>query len=189
MTRYSLKCYSIVMKWDKEELERLYWTDGKSLQEIGVLFGVTRERVNQIMKRFLIPRRDLASRQKNRPHQSNPHFKGLADYLERGKDYTETMRKYLPANISCGECGSRVNIEVHHIKYPAYARNDIQILCKSCHCTKHRKGIGYVQQIDIYNAFSSGISVKQLCDKYHITPRLVYKITAKIKNGYSSLIR
>lgn len=170
--------------WNKEELNRLYWAEDKSLQQIGDLFGVTRERIKQVMERFSIPRKKGWAHQKHRPHRIP--FKNLEDYLARGKDNTETMRKFLPANIACAECGRKIHLHIHHINYPARVENDIQILCKSCHFIKHRLGINYVQQIDIYKSYVSGVSTLQLSQQYHCSRPLIYKIISKIKNGWHS---
>ena len=170
--------------WDKEELTRLYWTDGKTLQQIANLFGCSRECIKQVMERHSIPRRDRWRSQEQRPHKLP--FKNLSDYLARGKDCIPTMRKFLPNNLVCAECGSRKHIHVHHIKYPAREEKDIQILCKSCHFIKHRLNINYVQQIDIYNSYVSGVSTLQLSQQYHCSRITIYKIISKIKNGYHS---
>ena len=172
------------VNWNKEELTRLYWTENKSLQQIGDLFGVTRERVNQIMERYSIPRRNYTERQRSRPHK--PRFKSLNDYLLNGKGYTRRIHKFLPENIICAECQSKEHIHIHHIRYPAKEVNDIQILCHSCHSIKHRKGITYIQQIDIYIAYISGIPVKQLSEQYHCSRSAIHKIIAKIKNGWTA---
>jgi hypothetical protein len=46
-------------KWSKEELTKLYVTDGMTLEEIGELKGVSRERVRQVMEGFGIKREHL----------------------------------------------------------------------------------------------------------------------------------
>lgn len=170
--------------WDKEELIRLYFTEDKSLQQIGDLFGVTRERVKQVMERYSIPRKKSWARQQHRPH--TPHFKSLSDYLARGKDNRDTMHKFLPENIACAECGSSIHPHIHHINYPARAENDIQILCSSCHHIKHNQGINYVQQIDIYSSYVSGVPTNQLSKQYNCSRDTIYKIISKIKHGHHS---
>ncbi|MBA7579045.1 hypothetical protein ES708_20911 [subsurface metagenome] len=170
--------------WDKEELTHLYWAEDKTLQQIGNLFGVTRERVKQVMERFSIPRKKTWARQQHRPH--TPHFTSLSDYLARGKDSNITMRRFLPKNISCAECGSREHFHIHHINYPARFLSDIQILCPACHRLKHKYGLTYVQQIDIYKSYTSGVPTKQLSEQYHCSRINIYKIISKIKNGYRS---
>lgn len=168
--------------WNKEELNRLYWSEDKSLQQIGDLFGVTRERVRQVMERYSIPRKKRVASQEHRPHKLP--FKNLYDYLARGKDNRDTLRKFMPKKMACSECGSRKHIKIHHINYPARALNDIQLLCSSCHQIKHRQGISYVQQIDIYMSYVSGIPTNQLSKQYHCSRANIYKIIAKIKTGY-----
>ena len=55
-------------EWNKGELTHLYWDEDKTLQEIGDLFGVTRERVKQVMERFSIPRKKSWAHQRHRHH-------------------------------------------------------------------------------------------------------------------------
>ncbi len=170
--------------WNKEELTRLYWEENKSLQQIGNLFGVTRERVKQVMARLNIPRRKRWACQKPQAH--TPHFTSLADYLARGKDNRGTLHRFLPENISCSECKNRIHLHIHHIKYPAREEKDIQILCSSCHQIKHKLGINYIQQIDIYNSHISGVSANELSKQYNCSRITIYKIIAKIKNGWQT---
>ena len=42
---------------EKEELERLYWDEGKSLSELGVIYGCDKKTVQRWMKKYDIPRR------------------------------------------------------------------------------------------------------------------------------------
>lgn len=49
--------YSLDMPWDKAALQKLYWEDRLTQQEIGDQYGVTRERIRQVMNRLGIPRR------------------------------------------------------------------------------------------------------------------------------------
>jgi DnaJ-class molecular chaperone len=46
-------------KWDKGELTKLYIEDGMTLEEIGSLKGVSRERVRQVMEGYGIKREHL----------------------------------------------------------------------------------------------------------------------------------
>jgi len=43
-------------KWDKEELTRLYVEDGLTLEAIGQRYGVSRERVRQVVEKFGLKR-------------------------------------------------------------------------------------------------------------------------------------
>jgi DNA-binding CsgD family transcriptional regulator len=170
--------------WSKDELIQLYTIEGKTLQQIGDLYGVTRERVKQVMERYSIPRRDRFSCQKDAPHRLP--FKNLSDYLARGKDHRQTMRKFLPEILLCAECQSDKNIHIHHIIYPARGLKDIQLLCKSCHFIKHRNGISYIHQIDIYNSYVSGVTTMQLSEEYDCARVTIYKIIAKIKKKFAA---
>ena len=46
-------------KWDKTELTKLYIDEGMTLEEIGSIKGVSRERVRQVMEGFGIKREHL----------------------------------------------------------------------------------------------------------------------------------
>lgn len=46
-------------KWDKDELRKLYIDDGLTLEDIGEIKGVSRERVRQVMEGFKIKREHL----------------------------------------------------------------------------------------------------------------------------------
>jgi len=167
--------------WNKEELDHLYWDEGMTLQKIGDLFGVTRERVRQKMRFFSIPSRERRACQFEHPHRRP--YANLEDYLARGADRSSVIHRFLPTNIACSECGSKKHIHVHHVIYLARELKDIQILCKSCHFMKHRTGISYIQQIDIYNAYSSGITTLHLSEKYRCSRINIYKIITKIRNS------
>jgi len=164
-------------KWDGDELSRLYHDESKTLQEIGDIFSVTRERIRQVMTDFNIPRGK--KRKLNKPYKS--YFRNLSDYLARGKDDRGTMRKLLPDNLSCGECGNKNHLNIHHIKYPAQSLDDIQILCSSCHITKHRSGLSFTQQMELFMEFKSGTPKNKLRQQYKISGWIIDKIIRKFQ--------
>jgi len=170
--------------WSREELNRLYWVEGQSLQQIGDLYGVTKERIKQVMEQFLIPRRKKWGNH-HRPHPLR--FKNLSDYLLHGNYNTPTIRKFLPKNLACSECGSRRYLHMHHIIYPAKVWDDIQLLCASCHKMKHIGRMTLIKQIDLYNDYCSGICGRTLAIKYDISKASVYNVIKKIKNGSHTL--
>jgi len=167
-----------------EQLRKLYYDEGLTLQEIGNSFGVTREYIRQLMERFGIPRDTKRVGRRG----SSPHFQGLEDYLIRGKQYNATIRKYLPVTV-CSECGATEKLQIHHIHYPAYSIDDIQILCRWCHWMKHYYKMTLVKQLDLYSLHLKGTPAKQLAQQYDISLDLVYKLIVKIKNGYRTLRR
>ena len=174
--------------WDKRELNQLYNVEGKTLQEIGDMRGVSRERVRQVMEKFGLTR---GSNRSEKARMTNWHrYKTLEAYLEnpgeRQDIATHTLRRLIKG-LRCSECGKVRNINIHHIVYPATQVSDIQILCASCHHAKHRKGITYLKQIDIYNQYKRGKAVRVLAEKYKVSECLIYKILSKIRNGNSSL--
>lgn len=107
------------MNIDADTLIRLYYTEGKTLQEIGKGYGVTRQRVKQVMEKFGIP----CITKRSNPHPDN-HMKydTIDDYLAghrvRGRGDTKVMRRFLDRS-RCSECGSTRNVDIHHINYPA----------------------------------------------------------------------
>lgn len=168
-------------RWDKNKLYQLYIVEGKTLQEIGDAFGVTRERVRQKMESFGIERGYHKSPKwfRKRAYQS------LEEYLEnaqnRNGDNSYILRRFISAGV-CSECGrTDAKFHLHHIIYPISSINDIQILCPSCHAIKHRNGVTYASQIDLYNLYLMGIATKELAKKYKIKRITVYKIIEKIR--------
>ena len=151
------------LDWNKEILTRLYWEDGKTLEDIGTIYGVTHQRIAEVMDKFEIPR----SRNRTKKSSIVPmelKYKNVDELLKnypynRNNGYiAEIILKILPV-VYCAECRIDVSklpkikhrrFHVHHIIYPATSMKDIQILCASCHIIKHRKGITLEKQLDIY---------------------------------------
>lgn len=86
--------------WDKEELERLYWQEGKTLKEIGALHGTTDQLVYKTMKRLNIPRRSCSKAQilsqGKRPHYRFPWDKEELErlYWQEGKSLHDIAKIY-----------------------------------------------------------------------------------------------
>ena len=89
-------------KWNKEELAELYETH--TLEEIGQKFGVSRERVRQVMDKFGIVRR-----------ASNP---------VKGSKHQKSADDLLLAELKCPACGGK--------KYCEYEHGLIRIACTRC---------------------------------------------------------
>lgn len=174
-----------VKYWDKEELTELYYTQGKTLEEIGIEKGVTRERVRQCMEHYNIPRRP----KKGGSRKSHPYFRSLEDYLSRSKGSSSGYIKiFFPDNLYCSECGSSKHIHIHHIIYPAKAINDLQILCSSCHKLKHNNKMTLIRQHDLFNDYKTGnYTYKSLALKYNIHLSLVSVIIRKLRNNWHTL--
>ena len=163
-------------KWNAKELKYQYFDSGKTLQEIADNFGVSRERVRQVMADLGLPRR-----QRHEQHlEYKSHFKNLSDYLARGKQNQATLIRLIP-KIKCSECQSTKNLHIHHLKYPAKTEDDIQILCSSCHQIKHKNGMSYIKQIDLFHAYKTGIRKSALIKQYKITWATLDRIIKKFE--------
>ena len=174
--------------WSRGKLDILYNKDKKTLQEIGDLYGVSRERIRQVMEEFGLARGSNRSTSERR--RDKRVYRTLEEFLGRPDDrQTLTTPAFykLIRNLHCSECGRAKNIHIHHIIYPAIKLEDIQILCASCHYAKHRRGITYMKQIDIYNQYMAGETTIELAGKYQVNPNLIYAILRKIRNGNASL--
>lgn len=174
--------------WNAEELRHLYYDRNMTLRDIAPIYSVSFERIRQVMKELSIP---TIKHRQHKPHKPlTPRFKGLADYLARGKDHRPTMHHYLPEEArQCSECGSDRFILIHHIIYPATSLEDIQILCRSCHKIKHNGKMPYLRQLDLYNDYLNGLRSRTLRHKYGISRALVDRIVHKIKHGLTALKR
>ena len=188
-----------VCNWNKDVLSKLYWEDGKTLQELGEIYGVTRERVRQVMKGFNIP-----------TSHTRPHKNTLPPLIDRLKEKYSTLDEFFKENIfstgnkdvsdfilfmsgaKCVECGvtekelpknkNRV-LHIHHLSYPAKSTKDIKILCGSCHSTLHSGGASYQTQLLIHRDFCDGVNYKDIAQKYEVSTQMVYKIAEKIQAG------
>ena len=166
-------------------LSSLYYTDGKTLQEIGDLYSISRERVRQLMERWSLPRVKTRKR-----HTTHPKYKNLEEYfnsvVDGKKERTGLLLKFIE-KTRCSECGFGKTLHIHHIRYPATSINDIQILCSSCHMIKHKKGMTYKKQLLLYELHIKGVTYKELAEQFNISFALVGVIIHKIKNGYHTL--
>lgn len=178
-------------------MTKLYQDEGKTLQDIGDLFGVSRERVRQVMARFGIPRSSFRTH-KNR-YQSERcdglQFQTLDEYLQYNATHskvltTRTVRKYLPDRIQCAEChlmAENKGLNVHHIVYPATTTSDIQILCNSCHKIRHNGKMTFAKQISIHRRYCLGEPARALAASYAVSLTTIYMVIRKIGNNNPSL--
>ncbi|GAH41933.1 unnamed protein product, partial [marine sediment metagenome] len=67
----------------------------------------------------------------------------------------------------------------HHLRHPATSLNDIQILCASCHQTRHKKGNGLKIQLEICDKYIKGKNGKELAKEYNCHSTLIYHILHK----------
>lgn len=153
------------------------------MQDIGNENGITKERVRQLMAKYNLPRLKRKPRHRSPPPNK---YETLDEYFagenKRKKD-TRALSRFL-SYIECAECGSKINLHKHYIRYPALSLDDVQILCASCHRIKHRKGLTYEKQLLLHFDYSNGVSSKELAVKYCISRAFVYRIIKKIKMGH-----
>ena len=175
------------MNLDKPTLYKLYYEEGKTLQDIGDAHNITRERVRQLMEKHELPRL------KRTPHRNR--YKTLdeyfANYGKRQNDAATFVR--LMEYTECAECKSTTSLIAHHIKYlkairfPAKSIEDIQVLCRPCHQLKHNQGMTYKKQLLLFNEYKEGATCDELIQRFNISRPLVYLIIRKIKRGHRTL--
>ena len=149
-----------------------------TLKEIGDMFGVSRERVRQVMEKYGL------ERIKNRIHKNHScnYHTSLRQYFNHVKETLKENNVILLRLIKkkkCRDCGSKENLHTHHLKYPATSLKDIQILCASCHMCRHRKGNDIKKQLEICKQYLQGESGKRLARKYNTNFNLIYHILRK----------
>lgn len=168
---------------NKEELARLYYTEGKTLQEIGKIYDLSRERIRQIMESYNLPR---DTKKGNILGLGGPKtkFDSLDDYFSHvkkgGKESRWTLLKFFrPLKKGCEDCGSTINLHIHHLVYPGTLSAHIQILCASCHHSKHRKGTDIERQLEICRKYVVGKTGLQLAKEYNLHKNRIYQILRK----------
>ncbi|MBA7639632.1 hypothetical protein ES703_47292 [subsurface metagenome] len=161
---------------DRGTLVKLYYTEQMSLNEIGKLYDVTRERVRQWMEKEKLIRRKTGGRK--------PKFNSPGEYFnyvqKTGKESYWTLRRFLHSrNNCCEQCGSKTNLHEHHLKYPATSFRDVQLLCASCHIAEHKKGNGNRKQLQICEKYKKGRNGFELAKEYNVHWSLIYHILHK----------
>lgn len=153
----------------------MYYAEERTLQEIGDEYGVTRERVRQLMEAYGLPR-------DQRRRGGSLRFLTLGAYfnLIRGglKESAFFLNRLIPKNI-CKECSGTKCLHIHHLRYPAISLDDIQILCAPCHTGKHKKGNGILRQRGMYKDHLAGYSVVEIAKKYNVTTGNIYRFLRK----------
>ena len=77
-TSRRLKEGIMASKWDKERLIYLYFSQHNTMQEIGDMYGVSRERIRQVMNKFgILHRRNYSGHGSHVAHGALPYNKLL----------------------------------------------------------------------------------------------------------------
>lgn len=159
----------------KENLIQLYYLNQMSLAAIGRIYGVTKERVRQWMEREGLGRRKNGWKFKS-PRE--PKFKSLTEYFAHakklGKEFKSSLLKFINKS-KCEICGEKMKkLCIHHLHYPAYSINDIQILCYPCHVASHKHGNNNKTQAKICNEYLRGVSIGRLAIIYRTAESNIY---------------
>ncbi len=169
---------------NKEELSKLYYSEGKTLQQIGDIFNLTKERIRQLMESFNLPRYTKRGWPLGKAQPKHSKFNTLNDYFtfvkSGGKESKITLWKFIsPFKKQCTECPSTKNLHIHHLQYPAKSLKDIQILCASCHVYKHGSGNGHKKQLEICDKYIKGKSGSKLGKEFNVSAQAIYNILHK----------
>jgi len=172
------------IRWAAIELDRLYNLEGNTLQGIGNKFGVSRERIRQVMQMLNV------KYTRKRIYNGANTYKTIEEYFAkpRTRDNHNTLIRLIPKS-TCSDCGMELNhrLHLHHIRYPALSLDDILILCPSCHHVKHRSGISYRKQVNLFNRYEDGERVASLALEHSVSTITVYKIIDKIRSGRNTI--
>lgn len=165
------------MKLTKEEIHRLYYSEKKSLAEIGKLTGVTKQRMAQLMEEWKYPRRTSGWK------KHNLKFTDLNLYLEHSKktgkqSHEVLLRLIKPLMQSCENCGSEAKLHIKYFKRPVTSFSDFKILCPVCLFALCRKGIDGLKRKEICSDYERG-KVENLAKKYGVSPGMIYYILRK----------
>ncbi len=104
-------------KYDKKYREE----SRKRYKKNPEMFQQKKEYMNNYMKRYLEDKENYEK------------------YLKRQKDYGKFRKLLLLIYGCCQECGSKENLEIHHLNYYEDSIENLTILCIKCHRRLHRK--------------------------------------------------
>jgi hypothetical protein len=107
-------------------------------------------------------------------------YSNIEDYfdsvIKTGKESNATLQMFIRME-KCEVCGSIKRLHIHHLKYPAIRIQDLEVLCSSCHCSKHRKNILPDIKAAIKTERKNGASIAFLCEKYSLSNGRISQIT------------
>jgi len=161
----------------EQELCDLYYTQRKTMKEIGHIYGLTKERIRQKMEEYHLKRRSCG------PTKGKLRFKNLEGYLAHirggGRESAASLRRYIkryaPESLThCSKCGGDPPLFVTLAKNPATCLGDIKFLCMSC-WGKPRIKVSEKEQAEICEKYREGITGVELAKKYGVCDATLYK--------------
>jgi len=162
-------------RWVKSELEKLYTEEGRTLEEIGEMFGVSKQRVHQVVRGYELhkPPRQHKPRKSLRLRKYNSLDEYFAHSSIRKKDTSAVLRRLLleERGAKCEVCSTaQKRLHVHHYVYPASKREDVVVLCYACHFSKHGRNIlDPLVKLELYTEYLKGVSALVLSRHYQIS--------------------
>lgn len=165
------------MTVDETQVYDLYHFQKKSLRTIGKEFGLSGERIRQLMKQWGYPRRKGAAALKGRMKFSN-----LTEYLqyrrglEKGAVGRTFYRLVKPYMTRCEKCGRTKRLHVKFLRKSILKREDFVILCSHCLFAPIRKGIDGNKAQEIFRRYLAGERTKNLAKEFEISEIGIYKM-------------
>lgn len=97
----------ITHNWNKEELEKLYWQEEKTLKEIGTIYHKSADRVGIVMKKLGIPRRSCSKAQ-ILSQGKHPRYRFLWNKEELERLYCEEKKSLSDIGkiYGCSKCAA-----------------------------------------------------------------------------------
>ena len=168
-------------------IDFLYWKEGKSLREIGELFGLTYEGIRRKMIKYDIKRKKRGW-PKGKGHKREDKFKSLEGYFsyvkKTGRESLFYLHKFIDPQKKmwkCSVCGGKRYLRLHYLKRPATSMKDIQILCSTCFYGNMRKGINNLIRDEICKKYQEGRLGTELAKEYKVSTGNIYRIL-RIRN-------
>lgn len=181
-SHYKPHGYATNPKWREVDLYDLYFIQKKTLQEIANAHSVSRQYIQQRIKKLGIPKPERSVIEGTRKPSRTPQIEqcgSFDDFVGKYGDKPIARKVFLNSDI-CTRCGKETNrIERHHVAYPAKSKNDIELLCGSCHALQHKGKISFQDREIVLNKFLSGKTKRELAIEYKVSQDTITKLAEK----------